>query len=527
MTNANTNNTWLDEGFAFTKGAPRYTPGSSLSGGMTNFIDVTKAPYNAKGDGVTNDTVAINSAITALPASGGTVFIPSGTYMIAVGNPYTDAPNDGSIRLKSNVTICMDTNTTLKVITNSLQNYALFNVKGNITNVVIEGGMLVGDRTTHTGDTSETSQQGMGIWLEGCSNIRILNVSTKDFWGDGIYTKYHNTYGNCKNIYISGYYSYNNRRQGISLCAVDRCVVTNSTIDNTNGITAASSGIDIEPELSGTVTNVSITNCTFTNNRNGMSVQGATWGTISDCVFTSNVQYGLRMAQPAQYFTVSNNVFKGNTINGIYMNFATDNIISNNVIQGSGSHGIHVQNNCNKNTVSSNRCIGNTGMGIYVENCDNMVITSNHCNLNALTGIQVESSDYVQTDSNQAYNNTNHGVYLYDCNFSKATSNLCSQNGQHGIRITDCEDSQITNNVCTQNSQTTSLASDNIFISGVTLNCFVMGNTARKGALVKLPRYGVRIDVSTVNGTLFKHNDLRGGGQTGDSSDLGTGTVLT
>ena len=46
---------------------------------------VNQIAYNAKtfgavGDGITDDTTAINAAIAALPANGGTVFLPPGTY---------------------------------------------------------------------------------------------------------------------------------------------------------------------------------------------------------------------------------------------------------------------------------------------------------------------------------------------------------------------------------------------------------------------------------------------------------------
>ena len=46
-------------------------------------IDVTKAPYHAKGDGVTDDTEAIQSAMDDYPNQARVIYLPAGTYLIS------------------------------------------------------------------------------------------------------------------------------------------------------------------------------------------------------------------------------------------------------------------------------------------------------------------------------------------------------------------------------------------------------------------------------------------------------------
>lgn len=49
---------------------------------LSDWLNVKSSAYNAKGDNSTDDTAAIAAALAALPAAGGVVYFPAGTYKI-------------------------------------------------------------------------------------------------------------------------------------------------------------------------------------------------------------------------------------------------------------------------------------------------------------------------------------------------------------------------------------------------------------------------------------------------------------
>lgn len=235
--------------------------------------------FGAKGDGLTNDQDAINAAIDFAYINGiGTVVIPYSEkpYMI---KGYEEGQIDHlesstGIILKSGITLIIHPKAELKIITNDRGSTTMFNVY-NVSDVNIYGGKLTGDKHNHLGTTGE---HGYGIALAGAENVIIENVECSQFWGDGInlqrYRDFYPTeiFGKTvegkeanRNIIVNNVLCDDNRRQGMSVEAVDRMQITNSQFNNTSG-TAPQSGIDIEPWTRWDVKDITIFNVTCSGN---------------------------------------------------------------------------------------------------------------------------------------------------------------------------------------------------------------------------------------------------------------------
>lgn len=200
---------------------------------------VSVKSYGAKGDGVADDTAAIQKAVNyAASVGGGTVAIPEGTYLINA---------DTGIRLKSNIRLSLSGDTVLKAKASYNENYAVVSAL-NVSNIEIAGGKIVGDRDIHIGTTGEW---GHGISIRNSKDIRIADVSVSKCWGDGIYigAAYTASAGEanfCENVTIEGCTADNNRRNGISIISVKNLIVRDCVLSNSNG-TKPQAGIDFEP----------------------------------------------------------------------------------------------------------------------------------------------------------------------------------------------------------------------------------------------------------------------------------------
>ncbi|MBS1746003.1 MAG: right-handed parallel beta-helix repeat-containing protein [Bacteroidetes bacterium] len=202
----------------------------------------------AIGDGITDDTKAIQKAIDSLSAiGGGTVKVPKGIYAInaKIG-----------LQMKSKVDLYMpDSNSVLKAIPNDTTIYTVLMI-ADASDVRIIGGKILGERYQHTGTRGEW---GMGIGVHGSSNISITNVVIADCWGDGIYISDNASKTRASSfVSLKNVTSRNNRRQGMSIIKATAIYVANCKFIYTNG-TSPQAGIDIEPNYD-TASYISIIN---------------------------------------------------------------------------------------------------------------------------------------------------------------------------------------------------------------------------------------------------------------------------
>jgi parallel beta-helix repeat protein len=254
---------------------------SGFAPAPTSAVVVNVREKGAAGDGSADDTSAINAAIAGLP-SGATLFVPKGTYMI-------NAVTKG-VRLKSDMTLRMAEEAEFKAIPNNTGHYSILTAEA-VTNVTIQGGRLVGDRSTHKGTASvpytdvftaappvfDQHEWGMGLSILGSSNVTVDGLTASECTGDGFYISDASGARINTDIKLCNVVADHNRRTGMSATQVSGMLVTDSVFSNTRG-TPLQRGIDLEVNrASESIKDVTIRRSKFFGN-----------GVGSICVYSGN-----------------------------------------------------------------------------------------------------------------------------------------------------------------------------------------------------------------------------------------------
>lgn len=336
-------------------------------------VDVRSSRIGARGDGLADDTLALQRAVDAVAGSGGTVSVPKGVYLV---NALV------SVRLKSDMTLALAPGAVLKAIPNGSAHSSILRV-AQAERVAITGGTLQGERAGHTGRGGEW---GHGLTLSQARSVVVAGVTARDCWGDGFYVS------GSEDVTFCGVVADHNRRQGMSITSGKRVVVRDSVFRNTAG-TLPEDGLDIEPNSGDLVEDVLITGCRFEGNAGyGLEIgvpqahTGRAWISrvvVERCASTDN---GARTLSPSPRagIAVSNCAgvritdtrVAGNGLGILLRNGADRSTLRGNSVMGNAGDGI-VQYLCRGNVISGNTVTGNGGRGIYSPDSDEAGISRN------------------------------------------------------------------------------------------------------------------------------------------------------
>jgi len=229
-------------------------------------VEVSVKQFGAKGDGKTDDTQAIRSAISSLK-DGQTLLFPKGAYRVSA---LSNKENILSFVNRDGITIRGE-GAEIIVSANSFPVYNVIYLE-NCDEVVVKDLIIVGDRLNHDfKKMSGTHEFGYGIYFwaynpdKRCS-LKVNNCDISQMTGDAVVTK--NGLSGGRILIEDCHFSYC-RRQGLSILDSDTVLVKQTHInhigsfDGING-TAPMAAIDVEP-ASGTkkVNYVEVIGCEF------------------------------------------------------------------------------------------------------------------------------------------------------------------------------------------------------------------------------------------------------------------------
>lgn len=209
--------------------------------------------FGAKGDGITDDTVAIQNAINYTSLHGIRLYVPASDkpYMV---NALRSTDDDGTtvhihgLVTKDNSNIYFEKGAYLKVIANSALRYCALLVRG--TNVSVYYPTIVGDRDEHITISDPSKPDGYdGEWGYGlrvdlsAKDVYIHKPHVTKCWGDSYIIITDN-----EDVTLYEPFGAFSRRQGLSVIRGKGLKVVRPLFEDISGAWPQS-GIDIEPDL--------------------------------------------------------------------------------------------------------------------------------------------------------------------------------------------------------------------------------------------------------------------------------------
>lgn len=326
--------------------ASTHAPGGSdsLAATYARWFWFNAKDYGAVGDGVTNDTAAIQAAeAAAFAAGGGTVYLPAGTYGV-LGD---GTASNGGIRLRSNVRLVgagMDVSTIKLLAAQAVDLTGIVRTTSGVVtnNVRIIDLTIDGNRASVAGGSHDGFYCGYNTTPFN-ADIHLERVKIKNCSGYG-FDPHEQTH-----------------RFMMRDCIADSC--GDSTHDNIT--------------LDGIVDGV-IENCTsISSGRHGFNLVTSTLRcTLFACRSSLAAQHGFTVQQTS-----------------------TRNVLASCVATGSvAGNGFHISS-ADRTEVLKARSIGNTGYGIRVQNSSLVVIDGAYVEANTEDGIRIDRSSSATEDN--------------------------------------------------------------------------------------------------------------------------------
>jgi hypothetical protein len=223
---------------------------SMIVGASVNVLD-----YGAVGDGVTDDTTAIQNALNAAAGKNTTVIIPTTASNIYIIDERTSLY---CLSIPSSTSLFISNGVTLKAKSGIGPVVRLISI-AMASNVTISayGAAIEGIKSEYV-----SGEQRHGLLIGNSTNVYVEGLTSKNTGGDGFYLG-----GSLlENVTLLDCTADNNRRNGVSITSGKNVLLQGCKLINQNG-TDPQCGLDIEPDANADkMENITIRDCYSYNN---------------------------------------------------------------------------------------------------------------------------------------------------------------------------------------------------------------------------------------------------------------------